>query len=378
MDDPVYLDYNATTPVAPEVIEAMVPALSELWGNPSSAHAYGQKARRAVEAAREQVAELLDCHADEVVFTGGGTESDNAAVVGVAEACAERGRHVVITAIEHAAVGEACRYLEGRGWTVTRVGVDRDGRVDAADVLTALRPDTVLVSVMHANNETGVVQPVAEIGDAVRARGVAFHTDAAQSVGKLETRVGNLNVDLLTVASHKLYGPKGVGVLYLRRGTPFSGLLRGAGHESGRRAGTENVAGLVGLGRACALALQELPQRAAHMREMRDRLEGGLREGIPDLVVHSGRVERLPNTLSAALPGADATELVSRLDDVALGSGAACHSGKAHVSATLVAMGVSEDLALCTLRMTVGRPTTAGEIDVAVQRITHHALELRG
>ena len=377
MDDPIYLDYNATTPPAPEVIEAMVPALRELWGNPSSVHAYGQRARRAVERAREQVASLLGCHTDEVVFTAGGTESDNAAIVGVAEALADRGRHLVISAIEHAAVGEACRYLEGRGWTVTRVGVDGNGRVDPTGVTAAVRQDTVLVSIMHANNETGVVQPVTEIGSALRARGVVFHTDAAQTVGKLETRVDDLNVDLLTVAAHKLYGPKGVGALYLRRGTPFSGLLRGAGHEAGRRAGTEDVAGIVGLGRACSLAQQELPERAAHMREMRDRLEHGLCERIPDLLIHGGRAERLPNTLLAALPGADATELVARLDGVALGSGAACHSGKAHVSATLAAMGVPEELALCTLRMTVGRPTTAREIDAALERIVPCALELR-
>ncbi len=369
MGDPIYLDYNATTPIAPEVLAVMLPAERELWGNPSSAHLFGRRAHEALERARGQVAELLGCAPDEVIFTGGGTESDNAAVVGVAEALAQRGRHLVISAIEHAAVENACAYLEGRGFEVTRVGVDPDGRVAAAEVARAIRSDTILVSVMHANNETGVLQPLSEIGRAARARGVLFHTDAAQSVGKLPARVDDLGCDLLTVAAHKLYGPKGTGALYLRRGTPFAPLLCGAGQERGRRSGTESVPQLVGFGAACALAHAEIDFRAVHLQTLSDRLLERLRERIPDLVVHGGRVERLPNTLSVAIPGVAAQLLLSRLDGVATGAGAACHSGTFRPSRVLRAMAVPDDLAVCTLRLTVGRPTTIAEVETAAAEI---------
>ena len=377
MPDPIYLDYNATTPIAPEVIEAMVPALRETWGNPSSAHAYGRRARQAVDHARKQLAGLIGCDADELIFTAGGTESDNAAIVGVAEALADRGRHLITSVVEHAAVEQACHYLKGRGWEVTHVAVDRNGRVDAAEVEAALRPDTVLVSVMHAQNETGVIQPIREIADRVRRRGVVLHSDTAQSVGKMPVTVTDLDVDLLTIAGHKLYGPKGVGALYLRRGTAFAGFLRGAGHEDGRRAGTENVPAIVGLGAAAELARHELPGRASHLSELRDRLARRLRDHAPDLIVHGESVERLPNTLSAAIPGADANELFARVDGVASATGAACHSGTPHVSSVLKAMGVPDELALCTMRLTVGRPTTLEEIDVAAERIGRAAGTLR-
>ncbi len=369
MGDPIYLDYNATTPVAPEVLAAMLEALRDGWGNPSSAHAYGRRARAAVERAREQVAALLGCAPDEVLFTSGGTESDNAAILGVADARSLHGRHVVISRVEHAAVEQACRWLEGRGYEVTRVPVDGDGRVAAADVAAALRPDTVLVSVLHAQNETGVLEPVAEIGALARAREIPFHSDAAQSVGKLAVDVGALVVDLLTVAGHKLYAPQGVGALVVRRGTPFAPLLRGAGHESGRRSGTENVAGIVGLGAACALAARELPARTERLTTLRDRLETGLRRIVPDLVVHGAGAARLPNTLSVAFPGARGYDIAARAEGVAIAAGAACHSGRPNVSAVLCAMGVPEDLALSTLRLTVGRPTTPEEVDRAAERI---------
>jgi len=369
MGEPIYLDYNATTPLAPEVLAAMLEALRDAWGNPSSAHAYGRRARAAVENARAEVAALLACEPDEVLFTSGGTESDNAAIFGVADALALRGRHLLISAVEHAAVEQACRRLEDRGYEITRVPVDRDGRVAATDVAAALRPDTVLVSVLHAQNETGVLQPVAEIGALARARGIPFHTDAAQSVGKLAVSVGDLGADLLTVAGHKLYAPQGVGALIVRRGTPFAPLLRGAGHEAGRRSGTENVAGIVGLGAACALASRELPTRTGHLTELRDRLEAKLRRVVPDLVVHGGAVPRLPNTLSVALPGTRALDVAARAEGVSIAAGAACHSRRPSASAVLRAMGVPEDLALATLRLTVGRPTTSEEIDVAADRI---------
>ncbi len=377
MPDPIYLDYNATTPIAPEVLEAMQPALRDSWGNPSSPHVFGRRARMALDNARQQIARLLGCRPDEIVFTSGGTESDNAAILGVAAACVDRGRHIVISAVEHAAVGEACDRLQQEGWEVTRVPVDGHGRVAVHDVAGALRDDTVLISIMHAQNETGVMQPVAEIGELARHRGIPFHTDAAQSVGKLSLDVHRLHADLLTVAGHKFYGPKGVGALFVRRGTPFAPLLRGAGHEAGRRAGTENVPGIVGIGAACALAREELPGRTIHLQELRDRLEHGLRRHVPDLVVHGAAVERLPNTLSVAFPGLRAHDLAARADGVATAAGAACHSGRPHVSSVLRAMGVPEELALATLRLTVGRPTTAHEADAAAEILGMAARALR-
>ncbi len=369
MSRPIYLDYNATTPIAPEVLEAMIPALRDVWGNPSSAHVYGHEARAAVERARERVAALIGARPDEIIFTGGGTESDNAAIVGVAEALRDRGMHIVISAVEHAAVGRSCDYLATRGWEVARVPVDGQGRLDPAALRASLRDDTTLISVMHANNETGVLLPVTEIADVARERGIVFHCDAAQTVGKLPVHVDELGVDLLTIAGHKLYGPKGVGALYLRRGTPCAALLRGAGHESGRRSGTESVPSIVGLGAACELASSELPGRSEHLRRIRDRLQSRLRRRFPDMIVHGGEAARLPNTLYVALPGVEAAALLARLDGVATAAGAACHGGKNEPSAVLRAMGVTEQIARCTLRLTVGGPTTEEEVDRATDLI---------
>lgn len=377
MERPIYLDHNATTPVAPEVVEAMLPALRDLWGNPSSAHAYGVAARQAIETARSQVASLLGCRPDEVVFTSGGTESDNAAVLGVAHAFAGRGRHLVLSNVEHPAVDAAAAWLETRGFEVTRVQVDGNGRLDPADVEAALRTDTVLVSIMHANNETGVVLPVAEIGRITRARGIPLHTDAAQSAGKLAVKLDDLEADLITIAGHKLYAPKGVGALVIRRGTPFAPFLRGAAHESGRRAGTEATPAIVGLGAACALAAAEGDERARRMRRTRDRIAAGLRERLGEIVVHGEDAERLPNTLSVAIPGVDAQRLLARLDGVATAAGAACHAGRAEPSRVLRAMGVSDALALATLRLTTGRGTTDGEADLAAERIAAAAARAR-
>jgi cysteine desulfurase len=376
--EPIYLDYNATTPVAREVLDAVRVALLDAWGNPSSTHVYGARARAAVEGARGQVAALLGCRPDDIVFTSGGTESDNAALIGVAEALEKRGRHLVISAIEHPAVEEAARYLEGRGWSVDRIGVDRDGRAVPAEIEAALRPGTTLVSLMHANNETGVVQPVREVVALCRPRGIPVHTDAAQSVGKIPARPDELGVDLLTVAGHKLYAPKGIGALYIRRGTPFAAFLKGAGHEAGRRPGTENIPGIVGLGAACALASREMGDRAARMAATRDRLEAALRARFPGLVTHGARTERLPNTLSAAIPGVDGNELLARLDGVAASAGAACHSGATEPSRVLLAMGVEPGVARCTLRLSTGRATTLEEVDLAAERIGAAAGEING
>lgn len=376
MPDPIYLDYNATTPVAPEVVEAVVGALRDAWGNPSSVHAYGVRARHAVEQARGRVAELIGCDPDEVIFTSGGTESDNAAVFGVTEALRDRGRHLIVSAVEHPAIGAACDELARRGFSVSRVPVDGAGRVRPADVESAIQPDTVLISIMHAQNETGVIQPVREIAALARKRDIVMHSDAAQSVGKIPVNVDALGVDLLTVAGHKLYAPKGVGALYLRRSTPFASFLRGAGHESGRRAGTEATPAIVGLGAACALAGRELDGSRAHQAGLRDRLQETLARAFPNLVVHGRSAERLPNTLSVAIPGVPAAALIAALPGIATASGSACDAGSGHVSAALAAMGVADDIARSTLRLTVGRPTTRDEIDSAAASIIEAARTL--
>lgn len=365
----IYLDSNATTPPSSEVVEAMERALRDGWGNPGSAHAAGRRARALLEEARERVARLLGASPEEIVFTSGGTESDHAAILGVADASAALGCHVVISSIEHPAVEEGARALEARRGSVTRVPVGSDGRVDPAAVEAALREDTVLVSVMHANNETGILQPIEEISRIAKERGIPFHTDAAQSVGKIATRVDDLGVDLLTIAGHKLYGPKGIGALYVRKGTPIAPWLRGGGQEAGLRAGTEPVPGAVGLGAAAALARAEGEVRAVRMRETRDRLEASLRAAIPTLVVHGAGAPRLPNTLSCAIPGVRGADLLDRLDEVAASAGAACHADRVEPSKVLLAMGVSPALATATLRLSTGRSTTIEEVEEAARRI---------
>ena len=369
MPQPIYLDYNASTPLAPEVLETMTATLRDVHGNALSAHAFGAAARGVIEAARAEVAGALGAETDEIVFTSGGTESNNAAIFGVAHALADRGRHLVVTAIEHASVEHACRALEKRGWAITRVPVDPHGTIDASAVEASIRPDTVLVSVMHANNETGVIQPLAAAARAAHARGVPIHTDAAQSLGKIRVNVRELDVDLLSIAGHKVYAPQGIGALYLRRGTPFVPYLLGAGHQQNRRSGTESVALSAALGAACALADRNLDARRDHMQAMRDRLAAALADGFPSLIVHGALAKRLPNTLYAAFPGVDANELLSRMDGVATGSGAACHSGKTEPSKVLLAMGVTPEIARATLRLTTGGPTTEAEIDDAALRI---------
>jgi cysteine desulfurase len=375
---PIYLDYNATTPIAAEVLDAMLPVLRESFGNPSSTHAYGEAARGLVERARGHVATLLECSPAEVIFTSGGTESNNAALIGIAEATEEKGRHLITSVVEHPAVAATCSYLEGRGWEITRIEVDHDGRIRLDELARAVRPETTLITIMHANNETGVLQPIEEIRESVAPLDPILHTDAAQSVGKIDCRVNRLGVDALTIAGHKLYGPTGVGALYLRSGTPCKPYLHGAGHETGRRAGTENVAQIVGLGRACELAAQEGAEREQHLAQLRDRLEVKLRAGMSDLVVHGAAAPRLPNTLYAAIPRTSAIELLDAIPEIAAAAGSACDAGKPHVSDTLRAMGVEESIALATLRLTVGRNTTADEIERASNLLVKAAQRLRG
>ncbi len=378
MSDLIYLDYNATTPIAPEAAAAMRPYLEGFFGNPSSSHRYGIAARKAVEKARGQVARLLGCQRDEVVFTSGGSESNNAAIKGTAQALRDRGRHIITSAIEHPAVTEVCRFLEEEGFRISYLPVDSNGLVDPAEVERAITGETILVSVMHANNEVGTIQPIAEIARIARARGVRVHCDGAQSVGKIPTPVDELGVDLFSVAGHKLYGPKGIGALYLRRGTRLAKLIHGADHEQNRRAGTENVLEIVGLGTAAEIAARDLEGNAAHMRALRDRLWDALGERIPDLHLNGDPERRLPNTLNVSFPGLEANTLLDELEEVAASAGAACHADEVEVSPTLEAMGLPERLAMGTIRFSVGRETTAEEIDRAAEEIAAAVRRLRG
>jgi cysteine desulfurase len=359
----IYLDYNATTPIDPRVAEAMRPFLSGGFGNPSSTHAEGRKAKTALERAREQVASCLGCNPSEIVFTSGGSESNNLAIRGLVEA--RGGGHVVTSAVEHPAVLEVVLALEIEGTiSLTIVGVDRFGRVDPKEVAAALRDDTVLVSLMLANNEVGTLQPVAEVAALCRERGVAVHTDAAQAIGKVPVRVADLGVDLLSVAGHKLYAPKGIGALFIRDGLRIEPQIRGAGHESGRRAGTENVLLAVGVGTACELAHNEVEAEQGKLAILRDHLTASLRAGRDDLVEHGHPEHRLPNTLSVAFPGCVADELLESLaDELAASAGAACHAGAATVSHVLQAMQVEPEIAAATVRLSVGRFTTEDEIE---------------
>ncbi len=374
---PIYLDYNATTPLAPEVAAAMEDCLRLHYGNPSSSHVYGVETRQLVEEARRQVAELLGAAPGEIIFTSGGTESNNMAIIGAVRALPTRGGHIVTTAVEHPAVTEVCRYLEREGYRVTWVPVDSLGRVDPDDVRRSIAPDTVLISVMHANNEVGTIQPVAAIGAIAREHGIPFHTDAAQSVGKVLVRVDELNVDLLSVAGHKLYAPKGVGALYVRQGVRLGNVLFGAGQEQGRRPGTENTIHIVGLGRACALAAAELPRREARLRETRDLLWNILREGIADIRRNGDPDHCLPNTLSAGVGGVMVSALLAELSDVAASAGAACHENTGEPSDTLKAMQVPLHYALGTLRLSTGRSTTEEEVRLAGARIVEVAARLQ-
>jgi cysteine desulfurase len=361
----VYLDYNASTPIDPRVAEAMRPLLSDAFGNPSSGHWAGAPARVLVEEARRQVAALLGCRPGEVVFTSGGSEANNLALKGVFFARCEAGDHVVTSEVEHPAILAPCRFLERQGARVTYLRVDRTGRVDPDDVRRALTPRTILVSVMHANNEVGTIQPIAEIARIAHAQGVLVHTDAAQSVGKIETAVDVLGVDLLTIAGHKLYAPKGVGALYVRSGTTLEPLIHGAGHEGGRRAGTESALLAVALGAACSLA-RDLTQMAT-IQVMRDRFWQALRERFGEGVILNGHPEaRLPNTLNVSFVGQVGAEMLARLEGIAASTGSACHAGRIELSPVLSAMGVAPEVGVGALRFSLGRATTRDEIDYAV------------
>jgi len=364
----IYLDFNASTPIAPEVAQAMKPFLSRHYGNPSSQHWAGEPAKEAVEKARNQVASLLQCKPEEIVFTSGGSESNNHAIKGVFFALRDKGNHIITTQIEHPAVLNPCHFLENLGAEVTYVGVDLYGRVDPDEIERAITPKTILITVMHANNEVGTIQPIEEISKITRKHGIIFHSDAAQSVGKIETKVDELGVDLLSVAGHKIYAPKGVGALYIREGTPLEPVIHGAGHESGRRAGTENVLLIVGLGKACEVAPKYI--RSEKIRRLRDRFWEKLRKTFGDEVVLNGHpTYRLPNTLNISFVGKAGGEILSQLDGVAASTGAACHSGSVELSPVLKAMGIPPEVGMGAIRFSLGRTTNSEELDIVMRHL---------
>jgi len=370
MTKPVYLDYNATTPIDPQVADAIVPFLREHFGNPSSAHIYGRQAREAVERARDEVARLIGATAEEIVFTGCATEANNLAIQGVARALRGAKRHLITSAIEHPSVLQPFLRLQADGWGLTILPVDRNGCVDPADVARALRADTALVSVMHANNETGTIQPVAEIAAIARPHGVLVHTDTAQSIGKIAVNVDALGVDLLTLAGHKFYAPKGVGVLYVRRGIPMASVLVGAEQERGLRPGTENVPAIVGLGKAAELARQRLPEAQPRLRQLRDLLHGLLLGQIPGLVLNGHLTERLPNTLNVSFPDVDGRALLQHASErVAASVGAACHGDGHEVSGVLAAMSVPPAQARGAVRLSVGLPLSNDDVQQAAHAL---------
>jgi cysteine desulfurase len=377
MKKPIYLDYNGTTPIAPEVAEAMQPFWESAFGNPSSSHAYGRNPRDAVANARRQVADLLGCRPAQIIFTSGGTEANNHALKGIVMA-AHRGGHMITSTIEHPAVLEVCRFLERFGIETTYLPVDDLGQVDPDAVKTAIRTDTRLISIMHANNEVGTLEPIVAIASIARAHAIPFHTDAAQSVGKIPARVDDLGVDLLSVAGHKLYAPKGIGALYVRPGLTLENFCHGAGQEAGRRAGTENVALIVALGKACEIATRDLDQKLIQMRDMRDRLHQGLADGLTGVRLNGHPEKRLPNTLSVSFQGVAADRLLAAIgDEIAASAGAACHAETVTISHVLQAMNVPEDWARGTVRFSLGKTTTQKDIDTAVPVIVAAAKRLR-
>jgi cysteine desulfurase len=375
---PIYLDYNGTTPHDPEVIAAMRPFLEEEFGNPSSGHLYAVKPRQALQAARRQVAGLLNCSPEEIIFTSGGTEANNWAIIGTALALREQGRHIVTSAFEHPAVLKVCAFLEKAGFTISYLPVTPEGLVKVGDLEAALRPDTILVSIMHANNEVGTLQPIREIAALARSRGLRIHTDAAQSLGKIPVDVNELEIDLLSMAGHKLYAPKGVGCLYIRKGVVLETFMHGAGQETGRRAGTENVLEIVGLGKACEVAARDLEKNRRHMQAMRDRLYTAISSGLKEVRLNGHPEMCLPNTLSLSFRNLEANRILESIGlDVAASAGAACHADSVEISHVLKAMAVPMEWAQGTLRLTTGRMTTESEIDRAAEVIVAAVQEMR-
>jgi cysteine desulfurase len=378
---PIYMDYHATTPVDPRVVDAMVPYFSVHFGNAASRnHSFGWRAQEAVEKARKQVADLIGAGPREIVFTSGATESDNLAIKGAVAAHRDKGNHIVTCATEHRAVIDTCRRLEQEGCRVTWLPVQKTGLIDVEDLRRAITDQTILVSIMTANNEIGVVQPIAEIGAIVKARGVLFHTDAVQAAGRIPFDVDQLNVDMASLTAHKMYGPKGVGALYVRRRNPgvaLAPLIDGGGHERGLRSGTLNVPGIVGFGKAAELCGQEMSAEGGRVGRLRDRLNGALHAGLQDVYVNGTMDDRLPNNLNVSFANVEGESLLIAIDDVAISSGAACTSATAEPSHVLKAIGVADDLARASIRFGLGRWTTAEEVDHVAAKMTSVVTRLR-
>jgi len=375
----IYLDYNATTPIHPEVLETMLPYYRDSFGNPSTIHFFGQETKKATEEAREKVASLLGANPEEIVFTSGGTEADNFALKGVAFALEEKGRHIITSAIEHHAILSTCQYLEKRGFKVTYLPVDRHGWLDPQKVQDAITKDTILISIIYANNEVGTIEPISEIGEIAQRRGVYFHTDAVQTVGKVPVKVDKLKANLLSLSAHKFYGPKGIGALYIRNGTHIHSLIHGGHQERVHRAGTENVPGIVGLGKAAEIASREMEEEVKRIENLRNKLEKKIKENIPHVYVNGHPSKRSPNTLNVSFEFAEGESLLLNLDlkGIAVSTGSACTAGSLEPSHVLKAMGVPPQLAQASLRFSLGRDTKEEDIDRTVETLKEIVGRLR-
>jgi len=375
---PIYLDNHSTTQVDPRVLEAMLPYLTDKFGNAASrSHSFGWTADKAVETARAQVASLIGANKDEIVFTSGATESDNLAIKGIAEALRSKGNHIITAVTEHKAVLDSCNRLERYGYRVTYLPVQKDGLIDLDDLRHAMNHATTLVTIMAANNETGVLQPIEEIGKLCRERGVIFHTDAAQAIGKIPIDVARQNIDLLSISAHKAYGPKGVGALYVRDGIKITPTIDGGGHERGMRSGTLNVPGILGLGRACEICHEEMPQESCRIAGLRNRLHEKIKAGLDEVYVNGSMEHRLPGNLNISFAGVDGDELMTAIDDIAVSSGAACTSAHIEPSYVLKALGVADELAQSSIRFGIGRFNTEAEVDYVAGKVVHAVHQLR-
>lgn len=381
MKFPIYLDYHATTPMDPEVLKAMLPYFTDVFGNAASRnHEFGWTAEAAVEKARKQIAHLIGANEKELIFTSGATESNNLALIGVAEMYQEKGKHIITSPIEHKAILDTCHYLEKKGFQITYLPVDQYGQVSAESVRKAITPQTILVSVMAANNEIGTVNPIGEIGKVCKEKGVLFHTDAVQAIGKVKIDVEAMGIDLLSLTAHKIYGPKGVGALYVRRKAPrvrLAPLIHGGGHERGMRSGTLNVAGIVGFGKAAELAEKLMPEETARIKRLRDKLWAGIQENLDEVYLNGHPTERLPNNLNVSFAFVEGESLMMGMKELAVSSGSACTSASLEPSYVLKNIGVGEDLAHTSIRFGLGRFTTEEEVDFALEKVVSTVKKLR-
>lgn len=374
----IYMDHNATTPMDPAVLDAMMPYLKERFGNPSSStHEFGRIARRGVEEARSQVAQFIGAQPDEIIFTSGATEADNLAIKGIAWAYREKGHHIIACQIEHKAVLNSCKSLEQEGYKVTYLPVDKYGLVALDDIKNAVEDKTILITIMYANSEVGTLEPIAEIGKIAKEKGVLFHTDAVQTVGKIPVNVQDLNVDLLSMSGHKMYGPKGIGALYLKKGLKLNPLIHGGGHERGLRSGTENVPGIVGFGKACQIAQKELPEEMPRLRNLRERLVTGVMKNINHVQLNGHPEKRIPGNANFSFHFIEGEALILSLKDFAVSSGSACTSGSLESSYVLRAMGIPEHIAHSSIRICLGRSNTAEQVDLLIKKLTESVIKLR-